>query len=86
MRQRTKKAIAIIALQVAILIAIVCNRIDKPTIYIIREYDADSLQGPCKIVDYTINGYATSAVFYEYEVGFYDRFIDQLEIEGRVIR
>jgi hypothetical protein len=44
------------------------------------------MQGPCKVVDYTINGYATSAVFYNYEGGRYEAFILELEKEGRVIR
>jgi len=58
----------------------------KPTIFIIREYAAESLQGPCTIVDYTINGYATSAVFYDYELDRYFEFLAELESQGRIVR
>lgn len=59
---------------------------EQPTIYIFREYHGESMQGPCLIVDYTIGGYATSAIFYDYELGAYEKFMAYLEQEGRVIR
>jgi hypothetical protein len=58
----------------------------KPTIYIIREYQAESLQGSCTIIDYMIGGYTTSAIFYNYEGDAYRQWMIQLEKEGRIVK
>jgi hypothetical protein len=83
-----KRDIAILAIFIAVFsgFIILNQNLAKPTIYIIREYEAESMQGPCKVVDYTVNGYATSAVFYDYEIEAYRDFIKQLEKEGRIVK
>lgn len=83
-----KKDITVLIIFLACFICIIAinQSLAKPSIFIIREYDAESMQGPCKIVDYTINGYATSAVFYNYENGRYEAFIQELEREGRLTK
>ena len=83
-----KKDLTVLAIFLACFIGIIAinQNLARPSIFIIREYDAESMQGPCKIVDYTINGYATSAVFYNYEGGRYEDFIQELEREGRVTK
>lgn len=83
-----KKDITVLIIFLACFVGIIAinQSLAKPSIFIIREYDAESIQGTCKIVDYTINGYSTSAIFYNYENGRYDDFMAELEREGRVTR
>jgi hypothetical protein len=79
-----KKIAGAVLITVVLLVAILYR--PRPSIFIIRDYPADSLQGKCRVVDYTIGGYATSAVFYEDEFGRYEDFIAELEKEGRLKR
>jgi hypothetical protein len=79
-----KKIAGAFLITMVLLVAILYR--PRPSIFIIREYLADSMQGKCRIVEYTIGGYATSAVFYDYEGGRYEAFMDELEKEGRIKR
>lgn len=70
---------------IAFMLAIIYE--PKATIFIINEYDAVSSQGPCKVVEYSIGAVMQiPAVFYGTDSERYDKFMKELENEGRVIR
>ncbi len=59
----------------------------RPAIFILNEYEGMDYKGvTCKIVDYTIGGIMTSAIFYGEDFDRYDRFMSELAKEGRIIR
>jgi hypothetical protein len=79
--------ILIIFLTVFFGLIILNQNISKPTIYIINEFEGETMNGRCMIIEYTINGVVQLPVtLYNYEGGRYENFMAQLEKEGRVVR
>jgi hypothetical protein len=85
MKQAIVKSILICAVFMAAIF--ILRQVDKPTIYIINEFEGETMQGRCMIIEYTINGVVQLPVtLYNYEGGRYENFMAELEKEGRVIR
>ncbi len=79
--------ILIIFLTVFFGFIILNQNLSKPTIYILNEFEGETMQGRCMIIEYTINGVVQLPVtLYNYEGGRYENFMAELEKEGRVIR
>jgi hypothetical protein len=63
------------------------GELDRPTIYILNEFEGETMQGRCMIIEYTINGVVQLPVtLYNYEGGRYENFMAELEKEGRIVR
>lgn len=87
MRKYMQNIISLLIVIIIFLVVFAVKISDKPTIYILNEFEGETMQGRCMIIEYTINGVVQLPVtLYNYENGRYENFMAELEKEGRVIR